>query len=1144
LTLRLEEIDVRSLLGNLEGLGWINGSKIVGVEERELAPLFFEDILKSAIKKINSEIFSSLTSEEEEQVLREVFDRLNVDDEVRILQYLKYGVEVYLKKRQRKVVVKLIDYERANNNLFFYLVRPRFRGSPQNIEPDIVLYINGIPIVVIEVKQYIKPQSYLEALNQIRRYEMYSPDVFRFIQFGIAFGDEQRYTPTWPNWSRENRDVPAYRWIVKEIGKDKQKREYEDVTYILEPHRLLEYIRYFIFYRRERDGSLGKIIARYNQYYATKKAVKRLDEYMNGSELNRGLIWHWLGSGKTYTMFFIANYFLDKYWDRRPIVFFIVDRSDLEEQHIRMLSSIEEPKFRRLFKKIESIEELHERIRVIKESEYLGGVIAYGVYLTTIQKFQRGRRLPETKEDVEKEIEEFRGGLLDLLIGLGQKYLEWLKKEKPDEYQRHAEKLSKLKGKDREEYLVKLGQISSRNILLLIDEAHRSQYGILAAMMKTVFPNAIAFGFTGTPIFKHERNTFLEFAYPDRGELYLDVYFIRDSIRDGFTLPLVYQAISEGEVSKEGVRIKLTEEEIKKFIEEYMKAREEGIDIADRLDPSLYKKVSEYINKIRIFLMNENRIDKLAKYIVERVEEDTEGFKFKAMVVAVNRVACVRFKRSLEKYLVEKYGDRAREWVEVVMTYNYNDTDPEIVSYREELVRRFGTSDMNEINHEIQRRFLEREDPRILIVTDMLITGFDAPMLKVMYLDKPLYEHRLLQAIARVNRPYPGKEFGLIVDSLGLIEHLSKTLALYDMLADEEARRDLEENLLEGIEHRVEEFELLLENIKRTLSSLRLGDQDVSIDLEDLKRRLKEKDFDRMDFESRIGIIALYASSNEVNNDVVKAKRLVNDISRVIRLYRALGSHPKKIFYVEDVEVLAFIYGMILKKMYRGRFIGSAFWRELVKFIHSRTLVEEFNKIDEIKIDADIDTLLKTSTPSINALRKVVADFYFYLRSILAENIHDPIYRRIMERLNRLLREWITRKIDLKTFLSQLRSLKEEVEEYEKRIKGKAISDKIIESINIYINSEVLKSRKDKAITLKLSSTKNEIEKLLRKKSPSIKSSDKRRLARALLNDLFTELGGIVDEREVAKMVDNLVDEFIVEELERALRKDEERRNQ
>jgi len=554
LSIRLEEVDVKSFLGRLEDLGRIDGSNIISVKERELVPLFFDNVLRSVVKKINSDIFNSLTSEEEEQVFKEVFDRLNGDDEVRVLQYLKYGVEVYLGKRQRKIIVKLVDYSRPNNNLFFYLVRPRFPGSPQNIEPDIVLYINGIPSVVIEVKRYTKPYSYLEALDQIRRYEIYSPEVFRFIQFGIAAGDEERYTPTWPNRHREPRDVPAYRWVVKG-DRSGQRREYEGVTYILEPRRLLEYIRYFVFYRRERDGSLWKVIARYNQYYATVRAMRRIDEYMSGGELNRGLIWHWLGSGKTYTMFFIANYFLEKYWDKRPVVFIVVDRSDLEEQHHRVFSNIQEPRFTTLFKKIESIEDLHKRIKTIKESEYSSGVIAYGVYLTTIQKFQRGREPPEAAEDVKREITEFRRGLLDLLEELGQEYLGWLRNEKPEDYQRHVEELGKLSGKERTKYLVKLGQITSKSILLLIDEAHRSQYGILAAMMKTVFPNAIAFGFTGTPVFKHERNTFFEFAYPDRGELYLDVYFIRDSIRDGFTLPLVYQAISEGDVSKEGIRI-------------------------------------------------------------------------------------------------------------------------------------------------------------------------------------------------------------------------------------------------------------------------------------------------------------------------------------------------------------------------------------------------------------------------------------------------------------------------------------------------------------------------------------------------------------------------------------------------------------
>ncbi|RLG17188.1 type I restriction endonuclease subunit R [Nanoarchaeota archaeon] len=899
-----------------------------------------------------------------------------------------------------------------------------------------------------------------------------------------------------------------------------------DITYILEPARLLEFLRYFVFYRKSREGIVDKIVSRYNQYYATKKAMKRIDEYLQGGRKNRGLIWHWLGSGKTYTMFFIANYYLDKYFHERPIVFFIVDRRDLEDQHERMLTAIKSGKFTLLFKKVESIPKLHDIIRTIKKCEIYGGVITYGVYLTTIQKFRRG-----SGGLVKEEEKTFTRGLLTLLRELGEEYLEYLRENKPDEYEGHIAILNGLDQRAKLEYLVKLGQIKSSRILLLIDEAHRTQYGILAAMRKLAFPNALAFGFTGTPIFKHEeRNTFQEFAYPSEGEIYLDVYFIRDSIEDGFTLPLVYHAVSEGKFAKEGIRIKLTEEELRKFIETYMKAREEGLDILEQLDTAYRGKVNRYINKIRIFLMNPVRIDKLAKYIVDRIEDDTEGFRFKAMVVAVNRVACVRFKRALGRYLVDKYGEKARDWVEVVMTYNYNDRDREIIEYREELTKRFGTSDTDEINREIQRRFLEEENPRILVVTDMLITGFDAPILKVMYLDKPLYEHRLLQAIARVNRPLKDKQFGLIVDSIGLLEHLSKTMALYNMLAEEDIRNDLQENMMSSIEEKVEEFESLFRDVKMRLRSLRLGGEDVSIDLDLLKEQLTTKAFDREEFNRIIGIIALYASSKESSPDVLRAKRLVNDIYCVIRLYRSLGSHPKKLFYVEDMQVLAFVYGCIMKKIKRKRVrMDKRFWEELVSFIHSKTLIDEFHQFAEAKIDVDaLENIVTAPYPRRN-IQRAVADYFFYLRSSLLSNPRDPIYREILERLEELRRRWLMRKIDLKTFLAQLVDLGRQKEEYDKRIQGKSLVDKICESIRAYITQNVIK---DEKLELELIEIRRTIQKIVKsKRVTTIKPSDEMKLRKALTMDLFREIRSI-DRHELVKLADKLVDEFIIPEIE------------
>ena len=497
---------------------------------------------------------------------------------------------------------------------------------------------------------------------------------------------------------------------------------------------------------------------------------------------------------------------------------------------------------------------------------------------------------------------------------------------------------------------------------------------------------------------------------------------------------------------------------------------------------------------------------------------------------------CIRdmYKRALDKHLLKRYGEKARGWVEVVMTYNYNDTDREIIEYREELIKRYGISDMNEINREIERKFLEEDKPRILVVTDMLITGFDAPMLKVMYLDKPLYEHRLLQAIARVNRPYRDKEFGLIVDSIGLLEHLSKTLALYNLLAEEDIRRDFEENLLMKIEEKVAEFEGLFRSVRNRLRSLKLGGEDVSIDLDELRRQLEKHSFDRDEFERKVGIIALYASSREASVEVAFAKELVNDMRRIIKLYRSIGAHPKKLFYVEDMQVLAFVYGSILKKIRRERIrLDKEFWRELTELIYSKTVVEEFEKIAEARIDVETIASMMKVTPPRRDLQRVVADYYFYLRSILTSNPHDPIYREILRRLEELRRQWIMRKIDLKTFLEQLRALDEWKRSYDNRIAGKPLEDKVCEAISVYIASEILKR---KEVSLKLANTKRTIRSIVSvKKINFVKPSDKKKLAKSLLRDLLREVKGIKPP-EIAKLTDKLVEEFIAPELERVMK--------
>ncbi len=1096
----------------LEKAGWLNGNELLKFKEHSLVEdFYFSKFLEKKIKEINEEIFSSLTPTEEKEVLKAVHNELKNATEERILNYLKYGIPVVVRKET--LLVQLVDYSNRKNT-FFYLYEAKFKGSPQNVKPDFTLFINGIPIALIEVKSESIPASYITAVNQIRRYEIFSPELFRFVQFGIAYGDEKYYTPTLPNWKRETKDLRIYRWN-------------SGIFDFLKVNRVLEFLKYFIFFLKPKEGETTKLIARQNQYRATVKAINRIKEYLNGSKKNRGLIWHWQGSGKTYTMFFIANYFLDLYYSTNPLVFFVVDREDLENQHERVLKAVQDEKFRALFRKVESIKNLGETIRVAKESKMSENIIPRGVYLTTIQKFQRGAKQNDGLS--EEEDKKVTAELYTLLLNLGKSYLEHLKNTNYEEYLKHVRELENLDNKGKERYLLELGGVRKKNVLFLIDEAHRSQYGLLAAMRKISFPDSITFGFTGTPVFKNEKNTFREFSYPEDGEFYLDVYFIGDSIKDGFTLPIVYRVVKEGEIKAEGVKIRLSEEEIAGFIKEYMEKKGR---IEDLLEGRISKKeLRSHITKAKVILLNEKRIDKLAKYIVDRIEEDTEGFKYKAMVVAVNRVGCVRYKRALDKYLIEKFGEQAKNWTEIVMTYNYNDTDPEIIEYREELIKRRKNNDLKRINNEIQNNFLEKEEPKILIVTDMLLTGFDAPILKVMYLDKPLYEHRLLQAIARVNRTYSDKKFGLVVDSFGLMEHLTKTMAIYNLLADEdkEIREDFKANLMESIEQKFSEFEYRLKQLKSELRNLKIGNEDLGINIEMLKESFRSG-VNKEEIQSRISLIAIYLAGSE---ELFSAKlvRIITEMKTLLTIYSALGAYPKKLVYVEDIEAIAYLYYR-LKRVTSGRKIklGKEFWNELLRYIHDKTIVEEFKEIGKTELSTEsLEKLMKDLIDEDEVRKRTVsdiADFYFSLRALLSESQHDPVYRQIMKRLEKLRSEWITRAISTKTFLVRLKAYYDEANMYREKLAKKSGAEKIIETLSYYVEHET-------GIRVQLRSTKKVLEEVLRSRKLKKFTDELRKTIRTeLLKDLFRS--GVdmkVAESIAYELTDR--DKYLESELER-----------
>lgn len=410
----------------------------------------------------------------------------------------------------------------------------------------------------------------------------------------------------------------------------------------------------------------------------------------------------------------------------------------------------------------------------------------------------------------------------------------------------------------------------------------------------------------------------------------------------------------------------------------------------------------------------------------------------------------------------------------------------------------------------------------------MLLTGFDVPRLRVMYLDKPLYEHRLLQAIARVNRPYEDKEYGLIVDSVGLMEHLTKTMAIYNLLADEdsEIKRDLELNLMRSIEQKFSEFELKFNSLKAELKTLKVAGEDIGIDLDAVKKTLKTGE-GKEEIQSKIKMLAmLYTESGEFSAKLV---RIVNEMKGILRLYKALGAYTQKIVYVEDVQALAYIYyrlrSIITPKTAR---LGKEFWDELRSYIYERTVVEEFKEIGRTKLEPEkMDKLISEFAEKFGEdelRRKIVnqlADYFFYIRNFIREKTYDPVYRQIAEKIERLRMEWILRAVDTKTFLAKLKAIEDEIEEYKNKTEGKPLEDRLKESISYYVKQKVSKE-------VDFSNTKGYLKNLTSKRTKILPKQESE-LKTRILEDLF--LAG-VEEKEAVKLTDELA-EYIKKEMER-----------
>ena len=615
-------------------------------------------VLVEQIQRLNPGVVD--TAQAAEEVLTRLVNvRPNIEGNQEAWEYLKGLKTVFVEAERRERNLRLLDAEHPEANTFHVTEEFRFVSPRAAIRPDVVLLVNGIPVIVVETKSATKPEGIAEAMTQIRRYHAEGPELMAQVQlFALTHLVRFFYGPTW-NLSRKM----LFNWREEQAG------DFETlVKAFVAPRRVLHALTHYILFVRK-DGELTKAVLRPHQMRASEKVLARARD----PERRRGLVWHTQGSGKTYTMITVAKRLLEDPRFGNPTVLMIVDRNELQQQ---------------LFQNLEAVG--MGRVHLARSKAHLRRLLredTRGLIVSMIHKFERADAALNTRE----------------------------------------------------------------NIFVLVDEAHRSTGGDLGNYLMGALPNATFIGFTGTPIDKsaHGKGTFMVFGGGDPGG-YLDKYSIRESIEDGTTVPLHYEmAPNDLLVDRETME------------REFWAAAElEGVADVEEINRVLDRAVT-----LRNMLKNPERVTKVARFVAEHFRDHIAPMGYKAFLVAVDREACVLYKETLDAWL-------PAEMSRVVISRGYDDP-PKLKHHH--------LSDEEEA--ELRKAFRRPdENPQILIVTEKLLTGYDAPILYCMYLDKPMRDHVLLQAIARVNRPYEDdqgrrKTNGLIVDFVGIFDHLERALA-------------------------------------------------------------------------------------------------------------------------------------------------------------------------------------------------------------------------------------------------------------------------------------------------------------------------------------------------------------------------------
>lgn len=678
------------------GYSYIHGGEISpdGAQaERTYQEVVLKERLRAAIAKFNPTIPYDAQEEALKKVMRSDSPELAMNNHT-FHKYLTEGVEVEYRKGDRIVGDKvwLMDYANPEQNEFLAVNQFTIIEGNQNKRPDVILFVNGLPLVVIELKNASDQKADVHAaFNQIQTYKKNIPSLFQYNSLLIA---SDGWSALYGSLTAPKQFFLPWKSIDGKLVADPDIPQMEVMAKgLLNKKVLLDLIRHFTIFHQNKE-KVSKIIPRYHQYFAVNKAIRTTKKATaEKGDQRAGVIWHTQGSGKSLSMVFYAGKLVLEL--NNPTLVILTDRNDLDDQ---------------LFDTFSNSQDLLRQTPVQAENrdqlKKLLSVSSGGLVFTTIQKF-----LPEVEERVD--------------LGDGT--------------------IKNIRGQ--------YEQLSDRrNIVVIADEAHRSQYDFMdgfAKHMRDALPNASFIGFTGTPIESSDKNT--QAVFGD----YIDIYDIQQAVEDGATVRIYY----ENRLAK----INLKEEDKPRIDEEFE-------ELTESEELTAQQRLKSKWARLEAIVGNEQRIQLIAEDLVKHFEDRTSALEGKGMIVCMSRRICVDLYNAIIKVRPEWHHEEDDQGViKVVMTGSSSDP----LSFQPHVRSKQRRKDIGE-------RIKDPKDPlKLAIVRDMWLTGFDAPAMHTLYIDKPMKGHNLMQAIARVNRVYGGKDGGLVVDYIGIATDLKKALSTY-----------------------------------------------------------------------------------------------------------------------------------------------------------------------------------------------------------------------------------------------------------------------------------------------------------------------------------------------------------------------------